>query len=246
MARDIAASSNVLFSTDVAAVDITGRFITVFCWINPDSTSGDVGLMTKANYSSGDVQYVMGFAPTVFFQIGDSGGFDQASAGGSFALPTGIWTSVAGVMNGNDLLVWRNPGNAVGLATTARTIQNTGQNFGLGVRNDGGGGQYDGKMAHAAIWDAALTRDEVMRLHQGWLPPQIRPGNLRAYWPLDGYASSGVARDAWKNGAPLSMNGTVTVLPTQKLAETPQPPGGPVLSGPAFMAAYATAGFTQI
>lgn len=41
-----------------------------------------------------------------------------------------------------------------------------------------------GKVCHAAIWNIALSADEVARLANGALPNTIRPEAIVAYWPL--------------------------------------------------------------
>lgn len=61
-----------------------------------------------------------------------------------------------------------------------------------------------GRIAHAAIWSAALEDAEVSMLAQGYLPPQIRPDALQAYWPLNN-ASAGL--DVW-GGFHLTPTGT--------------------------------------
>jgi len=45
-------------------------------------------------------------------------------------------------------------------------------------------GYFDGPIAEAAVWDAALTDAEVASLAAGFSPLLIRPANLVAYWPL--------------------------------------------------------------
>jgi hypothetical protein len=46
---------------------------------------------------------------------------------------------------------------------------------------------FGGGIAHAAVWSAALTAREAVALASGASPRSIRPGNLVAYWPLDGF-----------------------------------------------------------
>ena len=41
-----------------------------------------------------------------------------------------------------------------------------------------------GRIAEAAIWNVALTDDEVASLAEGYSPLFIKPENLVAYWPL--------------------------------------------------------------
>jgi hypothetical protein len=46
------------------------------------------------------------------------------------------------------------------------------------------GGTFTGQLAEFAIWNAALTADEINSLSQGFKPPRIRPQSLRYYVPL--------------------------------------------------------------
>jgi hypothetical protein len=46
------------------------------------------------------------------------------------------------------------------------------------------GGYFDGSIAEAAVWSAALTDAEVATLAEGYSPLLVRPGSLVAYWPL--------------------------------------------------------------
>jgi hypothetical protein len=76
---------------------------------------------------------------------------------------------------------------------------NNSQSVRIGLRGDLSE-QLDGRVAHVGIWNAALTDEEILRLAQGKLPPQVRPENLAGYWPLDDYASSGATREfRWNN-----------------------------------------------
>ena len=48
------------------------------------------------------------------------------------------------------------------------------------------GGYFSGSIAWPAIWNVALTDDEVAQLALGVCPLLIRPQNLVAFWPLGG------------------------------------------------------------
>ena len=47
----------------------------------------------------------------------------------------------------------------------------------------------NGRLAEIAIWNAALTDDEVLSLSKGVSPLRVDPQNLVAYWPLYGNGS---------------------------------------------------------
>ena len=54
------------------------------------------------------------------------------------------------------------------------------------------GNTIDGKITEVVIWDVALTVPEISLLYNSKvkeIPLQIRPANLKLYWPLDDYAA---------------------------------------------------------
>lgn len=46
--------------------------------------------------------------------------------------------------------------------------------------------QFVGRMAHFAVWGAALTDQEILTLASGFSPMSVRPWAILAYWPLNG------------------------------------------------------------
>jgi hypothetical protein len=47
----------------------------------------------------------------------------------------------------------------------------------------------DGRIADAAMWNVALSDDEIAALQKGYSPLLVRPSALVAYWPLVGRTS---------------------------------------------------------
>lgn len=66
----------------------------------------------------------------------------------------------------------------------------------------------DGQIAHAAIWNAQLSPDEIKMLMDGILPPYVKTANLAGYWPLMESTSSDDALDYSGNGNTLTQSGT--------------------------------------
>lgn len=67
-------------------------------------------------------------------------------------------------------------------------------------------GPMNGRMAEAAVYDVALTADEILQLAKGYSPLLVRPDALVAYWPLVGRQSP--ERDL-VGAFPLTINGTM-------------------------------------
>lgn len=67
------------------------------------------------------------------------------------------------------------------------------------------GGTFDGKIAEAAVWAAALNPDEIGALAHGFSPLLVRRADLVAYWPLRGVLSP--ERD-WIGAHDLTLTGS--------------------------------------
>lgn len=96
------------------------------------------------------------------------------------------WHHACGVIKAeNDKKVYLDGGNS-GTDTTAHGTSGTIDmvNIGVWYQNGGLNNPSDGRIAEAAIYNAALTENEVARLAQGYSPLLIRPDALVAYWPL--------------------------------------------------------------
>lgn len=67
------------------------------------------------------------------------------------------------------------------------------------------GSFMDGRIAEAAMWDVALTDDEVASLSKGFSPRMIRPQSIVAYWPL--FGNDATELDRSKNAHTLTVTG---------------------------------------
>jgi len=65
---------------------------------------------------------------------------------------------------------------------------------------------FTGRMAEAAIWNVALSDDEIISLSRKFSPALVRPTALAAYWPLMGAVSP---EPDLKGGYPLTITGSV-------------------------------------
>lgn len=89
------------------------------------------------------------------------------------------------------------------------------------------GAFFDGCIAEPAIWDVALTDDEVASLARGFSPDQIRPQSLVSYWPIIGRHSPEI--DVF-GGFNLTVSGATQaehprVFLPRKLVSVPAIPG---------------------
>lgn len=114
---------------------------------------------------------------------GASGGSSEASA--SAALTAGVWNAVTAVFaSATDRRCFVNGANK-GTNTTSTTPSGQGLTR-IGAAPDTSAG-YKGLSAHAAIWNVALTDEEVAMLGAHRVSPlRVRPESLKAYWPYLG------------------------------------------------------------
>jgi len=74
-------------------------------------------------------------------------------------------------------------------------------------------------IAHVAIWNVALTDQEIAALARGTSPLSIRPQNLVFFAPLDGRASPEI--DYTRNGNDLTLTGSPAVAATSPPVAAP-------------------------
>jgi hypothetical protein len=66
-------------------------------------------------------------------------------------------------------------------------------------------GAFDGRIADAAIWNVALTADEIAQYNLGVSPLLIRPASLVSYWPLLGRTTN---EEDWVGGRLMTATNT--------------------------------------
>jgi hypothetical protein len=95
------------------------------------------------------------------------------------------WTHAAGVFIGTSSRTAYINGGSPGTDTTTHSFRNPPTQILLGCLNYGTPIiLFEGWMAEVAIWNAALTAEEVASLAKGFTPDQVRPQSLQFYAPL--------------------------------------------------------------
>lgn len=186
--RNFATNQSLSIDTGI----ITAAPLTMACWFNPDdiTTRGymmqlvdkDVANMWFALFAGGDI----GGDPIVA-QALDAGGDRRASTSSGYS--AGAWQHACGVYtSATSRDAYLNAGS-VGSNTTSTTPAGI-DRFAIGRALDSTpSNPFFGKIAHAAIWNVALSVAEIMELARGVLPPRIRPSSLKGYWPIWGIDS---------------------------------------------------------
>jgi hypothetical protein len=77
--------------------------------------------------------------------------------------------------------------------TSATNSINSAQGvFQLGARPDGLGNRWPGLIAHPAVWNKALTTEEMQQFFDGENPLTIANANLHGYWAEDFFEDGGI------------------------------------------------------
>lgn len=161
---------------------ITGLPLTMVVWVKPANQNmaplwiGTQGLGTRNEH------YVEMFAGSIYAQSVETDLFAASSIAGVTA---DEWNHAGGVYASATSRIAYLNGVAATENTTSRNPLLT-EMF-LGVL-PGGGLPYNGLMAHAAVWNVALTPDEMLALGRrsnAKFPSEVRPHNLVGYWPLN-------------------------------------------------------------
>ncbi len=186
MAYDFNGSSQYL---SLASPVATAAPLTMACFFNADSLTATGMLISM--YSSGGGA-LTGFhlacagaaaGDPIRAAVGNLGTFGTASTSAGYS--TGVWQHAAGVFSAsNSRTVYLDAGSSGSDTTsiTPGTLNNT--VVGARVASGSLSNVFDGRIAEPAIWNAALTADEVAALAKGVSPAKIRPESLVFYPPL--------------------------------------------------------------
>jgi len=185
MARDFVPNDAL---SNAAAV-LTATPITMACWVWTDQVTDGAAFMSLANGGTVDDYFFLGF----YGHIGGDPitantrqGANNYDAMTSTGMSVNTWhhacavfaspTSRASYIDGGSKGTNASSSTPVGISRTA-----------IGLIWDSSPAYFhDGRIAEAAIWNAALTDAEVAILGKGYSPLFVRPQSLVAYWPLIG------------------------------------------------------------
>jgi hypothetical protein len=168
---------------EATSTPVTAEPFTMVCWFNPTNVSTDGAIMAIGNS-----------AGTNRFQMNMNG----ATGGDTIAISSvGASTATSSSTNLFTANTWHHAA-AVCASSASRTIYlngvqgtpNTTSITVAGVNNIMVGARWSGgvrgffanvKTAEVAIWNIALTTDEILSLSKGFAPYLIRPSNLKFY-----------------------------------------------------------------
>jgi hypothetical protein len=167
---------------EATSTPVTAEPFTMACWFNPavvtDGALMSVGNSATTNRFQMNSNIAQGGSPLSISSVGAS----TATANTTTAIVRNTWQHAAAVCTSTtSRSIYLNGG---GKATNTTSVTPAGiNNIMTGGRWSGGTRAFffNGRIAEVAIWNAALTDDEVLSLSKGFAPYLIRPMNLRFY-----------------------------------------------------------------
>lgn len=199
---------------------VTAAPLTLAAWFNSDDTSINQDLVCITD-TAGDQNYFQltaSSATRVVAVARDSAPANTATTSTTWS--ANVWNHACGVFESSTSRLAYLNGGGVGTNSNNRTPA------GLDVVSIGRlsratpANHMSGRIAHAAIWNAALGADEVVSLAKGFVPWMIRPESLVAYWPIWGNSSPEPdvigGANATVNGATASAAYPMLIYPTRR------------------------------
>lgn len=182
---------------------ITATPLTMCCWVNTTSLAANqspIGVYASST-SSGTGSFRLSILTTGAL-LASTGNASASTTTG--LVTTNTWAHVCGVFASSTSRAAYVNGTNKATNATSRTPASL-DRMSVGVeRGSAPGAPLVGRIAEAAIWNAALDDDEVAALGKGFSPRLIRPSALVAYLPL--------IRDFIDvKGAGFSVTGSLTV-----------------------------------
>ncbi len=214
MARGTYGSSNYLSRTAAVKTDAP---LTLVCWVNSSAFTAHQTLLAVSSHLSTshyglDICVNTSGTPYARRLANMTAAYVTSQAPGPANLSTSTWHHVAGVFGATNSRYCYLDGAAGSQATLASTMTFTPSrtSCGLWLRNGVSNWCTYATIAEAAIYDVALTADEIAQLADGYSPLMVRPWDLLAYWPLVRGDGSGNEPDVI-GGNTLTETGTVGV-----------------------------------
>lgn len=180
MARDFVPNGRYVIDSAV----VTDYPVSMACWANADTLATNQTAIDLGSTLSTNGQRVFMNASGVNAESTQSAGTRTATT--SAAPSTGTWHHIAGVFaSSTDRRAFLDGGNK-GTSTDSRTwsadIDRT--IIAARIRSGAVAQGFDGKLAEIAIWNVALSDDDVASLAKGFRPTLIRPDRIVMYASL--------------------------------------------------------------
>lgn len=193
MARDFEKSNNdYLDAGNPSVLNLTGDEVTLFARIKLESAVAEGKILSKWSDDGDKFQYLLSTnnGDKCLFAIDAS---SQKNIVGTTTLLIGKWYDIAGVYDGSEMRIYcyqNGVGGEENSTSQSGNMSSTTAPVRIGAGSGGSGTEnpFDGDTGHCAIWDQALSVNEIESLANGINPLQLSRDSLIAYWPLNGQA----------------------------------------------------------
>ncbi len=181
------ASSEYLEAPTAAISSLTIAGFTLACWFRQDDSTTET-LLSIANNAAADQYWILGVTSARKVRAagkgsGDASEFDVDT---SNAFTANQWHHAAATFKSAAGATLQAFADGVGVASGASARGTVTPNVtSIGRLSKSTPANYfGGQIAHAAIWSAVLTNDEIRRVAGGESPLRIRPEALAVYLPI--------------------------------------------------------------
>lgn len=206
------------------ATPITALPFTIACWYKVEADGAGHALLSVGNATDSEMMRLSAqtdiAGDPVRIRAANSGG-TNADTSTSTSVTQNTWEHACAVISSTTVRsVYRNGGGKASSSSNSRNIT-AATRLAIGAAYQAGSYSADteGKIAHVAVWNIALSDAEVALLAGGDNPLTVQSGNLVAYWPLTADLVDVVGALTLTNGGGVTFDG----------ADNPtvdSPPGG--------------------
>ena len=185
---------------------VQGTPFTISAWGKSDATDAVTRTLVSIGSNAATDQYLalQRYSASAYVYSKNGATVGEINVTG---LTANNWHHQAFVSSGNASRYAYRDGTTKSTENTTSVAPNAHNLTRIGGRAQSGGTPndlWDGKLAHVAIWNIALTDAQIVALSRGADPRDIAPDNLISYWPLAGTASP---EPDVKSGFDMTVNG---------------------------------------
>jgi hypothetical protein len=197
-----------------ASTPVTAVPLSIACWFKPTAigvSQGIFGLFASGSASTNFWRLNLGATGVVQAQA-NAGSSENGTS--SAPATAGAWNHAVGVYSANNARTgYVNGGNGGSGSTTATPAGI--DRVSAGIRDSSTQNQpFGGQLGSWALWNSALTAEEVAALWNGWSPMRIRSQSLVLFCPFPGASAHDFfGRAATVSGAVASSDGPPMMLP---------------------------------
>lgn len=214
------------------ATPITALPFTMMAWFKVDNTTSGHTLVCLGNATDSEIMRLGASGDVasdpVMFRATNSGG-SNANITTSTGFTASTWRHACAVATSTNTVrhVYLDGAGKVSSSSNIRDIT-AATRIAIGAQYQAGvyGADTEGKIAHVALWNIALSDAEVASLAGGANPLAVQAANLVAYWPLTADLVDVVGAVTLTNGGGVTFDGAdnpTVDAPPGGVSETPGP-----------------------